>query len=170
RPQTAATRARATAERDGSLWRAVAVSSSGAAAYIHAALFPHHVEEGLLLGAFFLVSALGQAAWAWLMARAVTRELLLVGLGGNLALIALWAVTRTVGLPFGLLPGPEGMGAWDVCCVVWEWAVALACAVGLTGDQRRWGLPLGALGRHALLFLSVSVVVLAVLSLAVSHE
>jgi hypothetical protein len=37
----------------------------------------------------------------------------------------LWAITRTVGLPFGLLPTPEPIGALDLCCGGWEAVVVL---------------------------------------------
>src|SRR4029077_3742036 len=52
------------AARDSSNWRAVAVVSSVAAAGVHAAVFPHHLEEAVLVGAFFLAITLAQAAWA----------------------------------------------------------------------------------------------------------
>ncbi len=157
------------AELDASLWRSVAVSSSGAAAFVHAAMFPHHLSEGLLLGAFFLLSSVAQALWAVLVARRATDRLLLIGVFGNLACIGLWATTRTVGLPFGLIPGPEGVGAWDVSCVVWEWAVVLACTAGLHANHDRRQLALGRLGQRAWLWVGLSGVALAVLSLTVGH-
>jgi hypothetical protein len=38
--------------------------------------------------------------------------------------LLLWLVTRTIGLP-GLLPGPESVGVWDLCCGAWELVVVL---------------------------------------------
>lgn len=168
-PVLESTMSRGRSLRDPSLWRVMAVSSSGAAAYVHAALFPHHLREGVLLGAFFLLSAAAQAVWAYLLARGVTSRLLLVGILGNLGCIALWATTRTVGLPFGLVPGPEGVGAWDLSCVVWEGAVVLTCTAGLNTDRHRWRLGLGDLGRQAWSWICLSGALLAVLSLTVAH-
>ena len=155
---------------DPSLWRVMAVSSSGAAAFVHAALFPHHLQEGLLLGAFFLASAVVQAGWAYRVAREATSDLLAAGIIVNLALIALWAVTRTVGLPFGLLPGPEEVGGWDVSCVIWESTVVLACVAGLRTSTRQRRLVLGHLGRWAWWWMALCGIALIVLSLTVAHE
>lgn len=158
------------AERDASLWRAVAVSSSAAAAVVHAAMFAPHLDQGPLISGFFLLSALAQAAWAYAVARRATSNLLLVGIFGNLAFIGLWAVTRTTGLPFGLTDGPEGVGGWDVSCVIWEWAVVLTCATGLYASAGRRRLVLGRLGALAWLWVVLSGIALMVLSLTVVHE
>ncbi len=82
--------------RSGAPWPS---SSSVAAAGVHAAVFPHHLDEAFLVGAFFLAITLAQAAWACLVCLDATRRLLLAGIAGNLALVALWAVSRSVGLP-----------------------------------------------------------------------
>ena len=50
--------------------------------------------------------------------------LLHLGIVGNLACIALWFVSRTVGLP---ITGVEPVGAWDLTAVISEAAVAVAC-------------------------------------------
>ena len=109
------------AARDASLWRALAVSSSGAAAGVHAAILPHHAAEWWVVGAFFLAVTLAQAAWACLVSLDATRKRLVAGIVGSLGLVALWAVSRTVGLPFGL--GREAVGAWDLAAVAWELVV-----------------------------------------------
>ena len=56
-----------------------------------------------------------------------SRALLVAGAVGNIAVIGLWAITRTLGLPFGLLPEPEAVGPWDVACGGWELIVACSC-------------------------------------------
>jgi len=106
------------------LWLPVAVTGSATAAGVHAAVGPAHLQEGLLVGGFFVVSSLGQLAWAALALRGCTRALLHVGAAGNLAIVALWVVTRTVGLP---LTGTEAVGPWDLTAVVAEAAVVAAC-------------------------------------------
>jgi hypothetical protein len=132
-------------------------------------MLPQHLREGVVLGAFSFLSAAAQAAWAWLVARSATTNLLVAGLVGNLACTALWAVTRTVGLPFGLMPGPEGIGARDVSYVLWEWSVVLACTAGLYARVARRQLLLGRPGRLAGAWVGLSCVALAVLSFTVGH-
>jgi hypothetical protein len=104
----------------------LAVVSSAAAAGVHAAVGPAHFREGTLIGLFFACSALVQLAWAGLVAVHSSRSLLLAGALGNVAVIGLWATTRTLGLP-GLLPRPEAVGPWDLACVGWELLVVVAC-------------------------------------------
>jgi hypothetical protein len=105
-----------------------------AAAGVHAAVGPAHFSEGVPIGLFFAVCALAQLAWVLLLARTPDPRLVTAGLVGNLAVLALWATTRTVGLP-GLLPGPEPVGAWDLASVVWELAAAAGCAVTLLSGR-----------------------------------
>ncbi len=105
----------------------LAVVSSAAAAGAHAAVGPPHLRESALFGAFFAGSALLQLLWAGLAAVRGSRRLLVVGAVGNLAVIGLWAVTRTLGLPFGLLPEPEAVGPWDLACGAWELVVVCSC-------------------------------------------
>jgi hypothetical protein len=125
----------------------LAVISSTAAAGVHAAVGPAHLRESLLFGTFFAGCALLQLLWAGQAAVHGSRRLLVVGAVGNLAVIGLWAVTRTVGLPFGLLPRPEAVGPWDLACAAWELVVVCSCIAMLRSrdpvptrlpDWRRW--------------------------------
>ena len=109
-----------TAER---VWLPLAVVSSAAAAGVHAALAPDHFREATSFGLFFVACALLQLLWAGATAVACSRNLLLAGVLGNLVVLALWSVTRTLGLPFGLMPEPEAIGFWDLACALWELAV-----------------------------------------------
>lgn len=113
----------------------LAVVSSAAAAGVHAAVGPAHLRESLLFGAFFIGSALLQLLWSGLAAVHGSRRLLVVGAVGNLAVIGLWAITRTLGLPFGLLPGPEAVGPWDLACAGWELVVVGSCIAMLRSRQ-----------------------------------
>ena len=119
--------------RDSSNWRAVAVVSSVAAAGVHAAVFPHHLEEAVLVGVFFLAITLAQAAWACLVCLDATRDRLVAGIVGNLGLIVLWGISRTLGLP---VLGREAVGGWDLAAGAWELIIVVACLVGL-GRQTR---------------------------------
>lgn len=115
----------------------LAVVSSTAAAGVHAAVCPGHFREGTLLGVFFAAAALAQLAWAGLLLRGSSRPLLLVGLAGSLAVLTLWTATRTTGLPWGLIPGPEEAGAWDLAAGAWELVVAGVCFHLLREDRER---------------------------------
>lgn len=112
------------------LWLPLAVVSSTAAAGVHAAVGPAHFREQTVLGLFFVVATLAQLAWSIGLVLRPSAALLRVGAAGNAALVVLWAVTRTLGLP-GLLPGPEAVGPWDLACVAWELVAVFACVEGL---------------------------------------
>lgn len=72
------------------------------------------------------------------MTQRPTRTLLRAGLVANLLVIALWAVTRTWGLPGGLMPAREPIGPWDAACAVWE-VIVVACCLSLL--SRRTSYP-----------------------------
>lgn len=110
-----------------SLWLPLAAISSAAAAAVHAAVGPEHFGERVVFGMFFAAAALAQMSWSWAMVVRPGRRLVHVGAVGTFLVLTLWLVTRTVGLPFGLLPRPEALGPWDICSVVWELTVVLAC-------------------------------------------
>ena len=112
------------------------------AALIHLWVMPEHFKEWWGYGAFFLVAAIAQALFAPLLVRWPTRTVLLLGIGGNLAIATLYLLTRTVGIPFF---GPEageveGVGFIDVCATTSELGIAVALGTALlreTTPQRR---------------------------------
>lgn len=107
--------------------------ASTAAAGVHAAMAPGHLEHQLTTGVFFVASAAFQAAWAGSLALGASRRVAAIGVVANLALVGLWALSRTVGLP-GL--SPEPVGPWDLTCVAWELVVVAVC-VRLLGALRQ---------------------------------
>ncbi len=112
------------------------------AALIHLWVTPEHLEEWWGYGAFFLVAALAQAPYAPLVLVWPTRIVLLVGIGGNLAIVVLYLLTRTVGVPlFGPGAGEvEGIGFVDSCATTTEVGIAVALGAALlrgTSIQRR---------------------------------
>lgn len=142
------------------------VVSSAASAGAHAAVGPAHFREATLFGLFFTTCALAQVLWAGVLALRPTRRLLLAGAVGNLAVLVLWATTRTVGLPFGLLPEPEVVGPWDLASGAWELLVVGGCAAmlarplpGRLVEAWRWHLGVRT-------FATVSVLGLVALSLS----
>ncbi len=153
--------------RDSSTWRAVAVGSSVAAAGVHAAVFPHHLDEALVVGIFFLAMTLGQAAWACLVWLEATRDRLVAGILGNLGLVALWGVSRAAGLP-GL--GREAVGGWDLAAVVWELVIVGTCLVGLHRGADERALTLGGLGRLGWSWAALCAATLVLLTLTTAQH
>ena len=91
----------------------VAGLSLGAAA-IHLAAAPHHYAELGDLGAGFVGRRVFQAAWARAALRATTRRTAWIGIVVNLAIVAAWVVSRSVGLPVGTgTLAPESIGLPD---------------------------------------------------------
>jgi hypothetical protein len=146
----------------------LAVVSSAAAAGMHAAVTPEHLRESALLGLFFAAAAVAQLAWSGAVTAHGSRPLLVAGACGNLSLLGLWTTTRTLGLPFGLLPAPETIGPWDLACGAWE-LVATCCCLALlrSRDPLPTRLP-GWRHWHPVLptYVAASVLVLVAVSLA----
>lgn len=82
-----------------------AMKLSIVAGLIHVLAAPSHLEEWIGYGAFFLLASTAQVCYALLLAiETPSRKLFWAGILGNAAIIALWVVTRTTGIPFF---GPE---------------------------------------------------------------
>ena len=90
-----------------------------------------HFTHYWLYGVFFLALTYVQVLWgAGVLRRAPTARVLRIGAYANLALVALWLATRTVGVPFGPEAGdPEPVGSMDIAAVIVE--LALVAYVGV---------------------------------------
>jgi hypothetical protein len=110
---------------------AASVASAGAAA-IHLGTAPAHMAEWLPAGCFMLMTGIAQLAWSILIGRRrCTSASLAAGLAGNVALVALWAMSRTIGLPFGPMPfTPEHVHGPDLLAVALE-VIVVGTAVAL---------------------------------------
>lgn len=111
---------------------------SVAASMIHASYIVPHFQEYFLFGLFFVVSAVFQLVWGMVVwNRRNDRTLLIAGAVVNLAIVVLWIVTRTVGLPIGPEPGQtEVAGLHDIIASIDEVAIALACGLALIPGAR----------------------------------
>ncbi len=99
-----------------------------AAGLIHLAAAPEHLAEWWGYGYFFLASGVGQVLYGEVLFRSSdrSRHFYAIGLFGTLAIIALYAVTRSVGIPF-FGPGAgevEAVGALDIPSKLVEIALA----------------------------------------------
>jgi hypothetical protein len=117
----------------GLLYSAVGLSS--VAALIHLWVTPEHFGEWWGYGYFLLAAFVAQAIYAAaLLVWPRWRLLLRAGISGNLAIIGMWVVSRTVGTPLGPMGGEvEGIGALDLICTASE-VVLVVLLVGLLAD------------------------------------
>lgn len=105
---------------------------SAVAAGIHAWVAPEHYEEYTLFGVFFAVLGFAQAGWAAAVLRRPTRLLYIAGIALSSGLLALWALSRSAGLPIGPeVWEAEPAGLLDVVAGVAELGVIVVAAMGL---------------------------------------
>jgi len=113
-------------------WQVAAAALALAAGWIHVFVAPEHLEEWVGYGAFFvLVSVLQMGFALLLLVRTPPRsQLLWAGVLGNAAIVALWVITRTAGIPlFGPAAGEvEVVGALDIVSKLAELGL-IACLV-----------------------------------------
>lgn len=102
------------------------VALSAAAAVIHAKALLDHASHYWLFGVFFGALAYAQAAWAVLLYRRPDeRRWLMPAAVVSLAVIGLWIVTRSTGLPFGPWAGqPEPFTITDIAASLDELVLA----------------------------------------------
>ena len=105
-------------------------TASIAAGLIHASVLPHHLEESIVLGVAFVVTALFQIGWAASVSVRLDRRLLDVGAAVNGAVVAAWITSRTVGVPFGPHAWlAEPIGAVDATATLLELLIVIGSAL-----------------------------------------
>ena len=108
----------------------VAAGLSSIAAAMHAWVIPEHLEEWWGYGAFFLLLAAAQALYAVLVLRSRRPAILVLGLVGTVATLALYAWSRLVAVPLGPMAGEvEEVGLLDTLCNAAEVALVLVLFV-----------------------------------------
>ena len=124
-------------ETDTATWRWVlrvlAAAASVAAAAVHFSVAGEHFHEYWLFGVFFFTAAWLQVGWAAAVMWSPRRWVLAAGAALQLGVVALWATSRTGGVP--LVPGPstdEPVGWLDGFATGVEVAAGLV-ALGLFG-------------------------------------
>ena len=99
----------------------VMAAASLGAGVIHAAVVPEHLEETWLFGAFFVACALFQLGWAALVVVRPSPGVYRGGIVANGAMVAIWALSRTTGIPVGPEPWTaEAVGALDLAATALE--------------------------------------------------
>lgn len=107
----------------------LAAGASALAGVLHYAAVPGHRAEWWAAAVFFTALAAFEIIWAAQVWCDDRRPVLWLGVLVNAGVVALWATSRTSGLPFGPDAGvPEAIGALDVACVAAE-VVTLAALV-----------------------------------------
>jgi hypothetical protein len=141
---------------------ALALLSMGAAV-IHFVVIPGHWDEYWGQGLFFIVAAVAQLLWAVWVVVAPSRLLYLAGVAGNAAIVALWVVTRTYGVPAGPGAGErEAVEFADTLATVFEVLLVLgALALARTAPARAVRWPAGALAATVALALVVAALTVA---------
>jgi hypothetical protein len=93
---------------------------------IHAVAAPSHFSEAWTHGGFFVILAAFQLGWGALIYSRPWSRGLRTGIAVNVAVIAVWIASRTVGVPFGPEAWhPEAPGTLDVGATATEAMIAL---------------------------------------------
>ena len=115
---------------------AVALAVAGGT---HIAALGTHLQESTAAAGFFGIAATLQIAAALAVLRGVSPRLRAAVVVGNLALIALWAWSRTTGLQVGPDAGPpEVVGLLDLAAVAAQ-AVAVGAALLVSSTRASRG-------------------------------
>jgi len=121
------------------------VCLSAAAGLIHAKALIDHAPHYWLFGVFFGVLTYAQVLWAvFVYRRPDDRRWLMPAAVGSLVVVAIWVVSRTVGLPVGPWAGdPEPLAITDITATVIELLLAgLIIAIlrpeGRVAARLRW--------------------------------
>ena len=116
---------------------AVAALLSLGAAWVHFAYVAPHLRQWWAYGAFFLAAGIGQALLAPLILRWPRPWLAVVGIAGNIAIVAMYVLSRTNGAPLGPHANvPERVGAVDLATAAAE-VLTVALLVTLLGRRAR---------------------------------
>lgn len=128
----------------------VAATASLSAAAIHFVMVPSHAGQSLLEGIGFALSGWFQLLTAALLLTRPSRRLLAAVAMATVGFVAVWAWSRTAGLPFGAHAGhAESVGFVDLTTVGSELALLLSC--GALAAQHTGRAATKAAGRVAIL-------------------
>jgi hypothetical protein len=116
--------------------RFVAGGALALASGLHAVAAPGHLQEGVAISVFFGAVAAGQLAAAIAILRRPAVAVVDCVAGTTLALMLLWALSRTVGFPFGGHGEREAIGVVDSLCLAAQAVAVGALAVAARVHRR----------------------------------
>ncbi len=122
-------------------WLFTASLLSSVAGVIHAYYMPEHFEMWVGYGMFFLVVTVCQVLLPLVLLgfRPVPRIVLWAGILGNAAIIVMWLISRTSGLPYGPMIGEvEEIGVLDLTSKFAELGVVV-CLIALSRMKADFG-------------------------------
>ena len=93
---------------------------------IHFAMMGEHAGVSWMHGLFFATTAWLQLALAGMIAFKPSRRVITVGILLNLGILAVWVISRTVGIAIGGDGTPDAWGKTDGLCAVFEGLAVLA--------------------------------------------
>lgn len=125
----------------------VACGLSWAAAIIHVKAALDHLDQSAAEAVLFELVACAQLIWGIAIYRGAGRRVLLAGIAGSLAVVAVWVVSRTSGLPIGPAAGhPEAVGLIDTVASCDEVLLSALVGLHLAGAPRQRSVMATALG------------------------
>jgi hypothetical protein len=111
-----------------------------AAGFIHVRAAIEHLPVSAAEAVFFELLAAAQLLLGVMLYRRPSRTLLVTAALGSVAVVVLWVVSRTVGLPVGPQPWvPERVGALDVLASADELVLAVLALIRVRGDAATRG-------------------------------
>ncbi len=142
----------------------LAILSIGAAT-IHLVMVPQHAADWLAMGLAFALAGWFQMGFAIAVVAAPSKRWLQLGILANLAFIAVWALSRTAGLPFGPEAHlAEAASVVDLTCIGLEAALILACAVLMVKPRLGEDLDTGSLVAASIVPVAILMATTAVLA------
>ena len=109
------------------------------AGYIHVAYVDSHLRQWWAYGAFFIGAANVQVLFAVLLVRWPRWWLPFAGIAANLAIITMYVITRTSGIPLGPHKRVvEEAGATDWLTTAAQVGIIICLLAMLEGRARRW--------------------------------
>jgi hypothetical protein len=133
------------------------------AGLVHFAVVHEHFQEWWLFGVFFLIVGVLQIGWAMLALARDTVPIPRLTAAASVAILVLWVVSRTSGIPVGPEPwAAEPWGTADILCAVLEAVVVVLLLVILR--SRTPATTNRKLTRTQLVLLAVGALVMAAIT------
>jgi len=128
-------------------WLLAALSC--AAGVIHLVMVPQHAQESMRIGLAFAAAGWFQIGFGVAVVTRPTRTWIRIGILANVAFVASWIISRTVGLPNWTGDGGiEATKSVDALCVGFEIAIIVVAAAVLVSPRllERWTRPVLVVG------------------------